>query len=159
MTVAVYPGSFDPITNGHLNLIERGLRVFDRVIVAVAINRSKKPLFSPEERMAMIREAAGDDPRVDVASFTGLLVDFAREQNAAVVLRGLRAISDFEFEFQMTHMNRRLHPGLEMVFMMTDEEYFFVSSSLVREIAAFGGKLRGLVPDNVERKLAERLST
>ena len=161
MTVALYPGSFDPITNGHLNLIERGLRVFDRVIVAVAINRAKQPLFSPEERMALIREAAQlddkiDEARVEIASFTGLLVDFAQQQSAQVVLRGLRAISDFEFEFQMTHMNRRLHPGLEMVFMMTDEEYFFVSSSLVREIAAFGGKVEGLVPANVERALAER---
>jgi pantetheine-phosphate adenylyltransferase len=161
VTVALYPGSFDPITNGHLNLIERGLRVFDRVIIAVAINRAKQPLFSPEDRMALIREAVErddevDQARVEIASFTGLLVDFAKQQNAPVVLRGLRAISDFEFEFQMTHMNRRLHPGLEMVFMMTDEEYFFVSSSLVREIAAFGGKVQGLVPPNVERALAER---
>ena len=158
MTVALYPGSFDPITNGHLNLIERGLRVFDRLIVAVAVNPAKQPMFTPKERMAMIREAIGENDRVEVTSFTGLLVDFAQARKAQVVLRGLRAISDFEFEFQMTHMNRRLHPGIEMVFMMTDEEYFFVSSSLVREIAAFGGKVQGLVPPNVERKLAERLT-
>jgi pantetheine-phosphate adenylyltransferase len=156
VTLALYPGSFDPITNGHLNLIERGLRVFDRLIVAVAINPAKKPMFTPEERMGLIREAVNNDERIVVDSFTGLLVDYARTHKAQVVLRGLRAISDFEFEFQMTHMNRRLHPGLEMVFMMTDEEYFFVSSGLVREIASFGGKVQGLVPPSVEKKLAER---
>jgi pantetheine-phosphate adenylyltransferase len=156
VTVALYPGSFDPITNGHLNLIERGLRVFERLIVAVAVNRAKEPMFSPEERMEMIRGAVGTEQRVEVASFTGLLVDYATERRVQVILRGLRAMSDFEFEFQMTHMNRRLRPGLEMVFMMTDEEYFYVSSGLVREIASFSGQLQGLVPPNVEQKLAER---
>jgi pantetheine-phosphate adenylyltransferase len=154
--IALYPGSFDPITNGHLNMIQRGLRVFDRLVVAVALNVAKTPLFTPAERVAMIRDAVGEEPRLTVDAFNGLLVDYAQQQKATVILRGLRAISDFEFEFQMTHMNRRLNPGIEIVFMMTDEEYFFVSSQLVREIARFGGKLTGLVPANVERLLGEK---
>ncbi len=155
--IAVYPGSFDPITNGHLNIIERGLRIFDRLIVAVAVNVSKKPMFDLAERQALIREAVGDEPRVRVDAFDGLLVDYARRQGAGVILRGLRAISDFEFEFQMTHMNRRLDPGMEIAFLMTDQEYFFVSSQLVREVAAFGGSVEGLVPTAVAAALAGRL--
>ena len=157
--LAVYPGSFDPITNGHLNLVERGIKVFDELVVAVAENVRKQPLFSVAERMELIQEAvtgmAGGE-RVQVDTFRGLLVDYARGRGAHVILRGLRAISDFEFEFQMAHMNRRLHSEIETVFMMTGEDHFFVSSQLVREIAAFGGCVSGLVPIGVERRLLER---
>lgn len=156
MKIVLYPGSFDPVTNGHINLIHRGLAVFDRLIVAVAHNARKTPLFTPEERMAMIRESIGDEPRVEVATFEGLLVEYARKRQVRAVMRGLRALSDFEFEFQLAHMNRRLAPEIEAVFMMTGEEHFYVSSSLVREIAQFGGNLAGLVPDSVERRLKER---
>ena len=156
MKIALYPGSFDPVTNGHLNIVERGLRLFDKLVVGVAINVKKTPLFMPQERMEMLREAIGDNPRVDVDSFEGLLVDFAAKCGASAILRGLRAISDFEFEFQMTHMNRRLKPELETVFMMTGEDYFFVSSQLVREIAAFSGNLEGLVPPTVAKRLTKR---
>ncbi len=158
LSTALYPGSFDPVTYGHLNIVERGLKVFDRLVVSVAINPKKSPLFSPEERIEMIREAVGGDPRIEVESFHGLLVEYATRRGASVILRGLRAISDFEFEFQMAHMNRRLNPQLETVFMMTGEDHFFVSSQLVREIAAFGGDLKGLVPANVERRLRARFS-
>jgi len=156
MRVAIYPGSFDPITNGHLNLIERGLVLFDRLVVAVSNNVRKKPLFSAQERMEMIRAAVGDDDRIDVDSFDGLLVQYCQRRGARIILRGLRAISDFEFEFQMTHMNRQLADEIETVFMMTGEEHFYVSSSLVREIAHFGGSVTGLVPANVEARLMVR---
>ena len=159
MTLALYPGSFDPLTNGHLNLINRGVKVFDRLIVAVAHNVRKQALFSAEERMALIREAVNHDPRIEVASFEGLLVEYAKKRQATVILRGLRAVSDFEFEFQLAHMNRRLGSGLETVFMMTGEEHFYVSSALVREIASFGGQVTGLVPDHVERKLKEKFAS
>ena len=149
MTIALYPGSFDPITNGHVNLINRGLNVFDKLIVAVASNVRKKPLFSTEERIEMIQSAVQSD-RLEVRSFEGLLVDYAREIDARIILRGLRALSDFEFEFQLAHMNRRLgakNPGgIETIFMMTGEEHFYVSSSLVREIASFGAKSTGSPP-------------
>ncbi len=156
MTVAVYPGSFDPITYGHLNIIERGLSVFDKLIVAVATNVNKTPLFSAEERMEMMRRALGDDERVEVDTFEGLLVNYAGRRGAGAILRGLRAISDFEYEFQMAHMNRRLAPTLDTVFMMTGEDHFYVSSQLVREIARFGGNLDGLVPPHVQTALEER---
>jgi pantetheine-phosphate adenylyltransferase len=159
LRIALYPGSFDPVTNGHVNLIERGLEVFDRLVVAVATNVNKTPLFTVDDRMAMIREVIHDNERVDVDSFSGLLVDYAAKRKASVILRGLRAISDFEFEFQMTHMNRRLKPDIEIVFMMTDEEFFFVSSQLVREVASFGGNVSGLVPTHVERMLAKRFAS
>ena len=142
MKVAVYPGSFDPITNGHINLIERGLLIFDKLIVAVATNIKKKPLFEAEERIEMIKKAVPSS-RIEVDTFQGLLVDYAKQKNARIILRGLRALSDFEFEFQLAHMNRRLGAdlpggGLETMFMMTGEEQFYVSSSLVREIATLG---------------------
>ena len=143
---------------GHLNIINRGIGIFDKLVVAIATNVSKTPLFDVQERMALIREAVGDNPNIEVDSFSGLLVDYARDKKAAVILRGLRAISDFEFEFQMTHMNRRLHPGVEIAFLMTDQEYFFVSSQLIREIASFEGDVSGLVPPNVEKQLVERFS-
>jgi pantetheine-phosphate adenylyltransferase len=156
MTLALYPGSFDPLTNGHLNLIHRGLNLFDHLVVAVAENVKKQGLFSVDERMAMMREAVKDEPRVEITTFKGLLVDYAKLREASCVLRGLRAVSDFEFEFQLAHMNRRLGGGLETVFMMTGEEHFYVSSQLVREIASFQGNVNGLVPENVERKLKEK---
>ncbi len=152
----IYPGSFDPLTNGHLSLIHRALRVFDRVIVAVLDNPSKTPLFSVAERMALIQEAAGKEPGVEVDSFKGLLVDYARHKGVSTVLRGLRAVSDFEYEFQMANMNRKLFPDFETVFMMTGEDYFYVSSQLVREIASLGGDVSGLVPANVLKKLQSR---
>ena len=161
MTIALYPGSFDPITNGHVNLINRGLNVFDKLIVAVASNVKKQPLFSVEDRIAMIQDAVQSD-RLEVRSFQGLLVDYAREIDARIILRGLRALSDFEFEFQLAHMNRRLgakNPGgIETMFMMTGEEHFYVSSSLVREIASFGGEVEGLVPELAYQKLKAKFS-
>jgi pantetheine-phosphate adenylyltransferase len=157
---AIYPGSFDPLTNGHLAIIYRGLKVFDRLIVAVANNPQKSPLFTAGERMAFISEAIGNDPRVEVDSFNGLLVDYARSKGVYTVIRGLRAVSDFEYEFQLANMNRKLLPEFEAVFVMTGEDYFFVSAQLVREVATFGGDVTGLVPPNVaeglRRKLGER---
>ena len=159
MTVALYPGSFDPITNGHINIINRGLKVFDKLVIAVAINVRKAPLFSADQRMEMIQEAVGSK-RVKVDCFEGLLVDYAKKQNVNLILRGLRALSDFEFEFQLAHMNRRLgaenENGLDTVFMMTGEEHFYVSSSLVREIASFGGNVSDFIPKNVEEKLTRK---
>jgi len=159
MTVALYPGSFDPVTYGHINLIHRGLGLFDKVIVAVAKNVRKQALFTPEERMAMISEALGENARLEVCAFEGLLVDYAGQRGATCVLRGLRAVSDFEFEFQLAHMNRRLSAGLETVFMMTGEEHFYVSSQMVREVASFGGKVAGLVPPHVEQQLRKKFAS
>lgn len=157
MTIAVYPGSFDPLTNGHLNLLERSLALFDRVIVAVSNNIRKTPLFTRQERMEMIREVVGNDDRIEIDAFDGLLVKYVEKRGAKVILRGLRAIADFEYEFQMTHMNRQLAAEIETVFMMTGEEHFYVSSSLVREVAGFGGSVTGLVPPSVEKRLLERV--
>jgi len=161
MTVALYPGSFDPVTNGHINIIQRGLKIFDKLVIAVAINVRKTPLFQAEERMEMIREAVDSD-RVEIDCFEGLLIDYAKKRQANVILRGLRALSDFEFEFQLAHMNRRLgadiSPGLDTVFMMTGEEHFYVSSSLVREIASFGGNVKDFVPPGVETGLKKKFS-
>ncbi len=148
MRTAIYPGSFDPLTNGHLSIIQRALQMFDRVIVAVAVNPKKVPLFTEEERKELIREAC-PDPRVEVDAFQGLLVEYAKKRGVNVLLRGLRAVSDFEYEFQLANMNRKLAPGIETVFMMTGEDYFYVSSQLVREVASFGGDVQGLVPPHV----------
>jgi len=142
---AVYAGSFDPITRGHEDLIKRSLQFVDRIIVAVATNVSKQPLFTLEERVAFIRAAVGDDARVDVRQFNGLLVDFAREVGASLIIRGLRAVADFEYEFQMALMNRHLAPGLETVFMVPSLDTTYISSSLVREVARFHGDISGLV--------------
>jgi pantetheine-phosphate adenylyltransferase len=158
MRSAIYPGSFDPLTNGHLSLIQRGLKMFDRLIVAIAVNPKKTPLFTTEERVVMIRDAIGAEPRVEIDSFEGLLVDYVRRRNMNVVLRGLRAMSDFEFEFQLANMNRRLAPEVETVFMMTGEDYFYVSSNLVREVASFGGNVEGMVPPNVLAQLRARFA-
>ena len=155
MRIAIYPGSFDPLTNGHLSIIQRALQMFDRVIVAIAVNPKKVPLFSEEERKAFIREACSD-PRVEVDAFYGLLVDYAARRQVNVLLRGLRAVSDFEYELQLANMNRKLAPGIETVFMMTGEDYFYVSSNLVREVAMFGGNVEGLVPPNVLKSLRAR---
>jgi pantetheine-phosphate adenylyltransferase len=147
--VAIYPGSFDPLTHGHLSLIQRGLKIFDGLVVAVAHNPEKSPLFTPEERMELIRQAVGDDRRVEVDSFDGLLVDYAKKRGVHTVLRGLRAVSDFEYEFQLANMNRKLDPEFDSVFVMTGEDYYFVSAKLVREVARFGGDVSALVPPNV----------
>jgi len=156
---AIYPGSFDPLTNGHLAIIQRGLKIFDRLVVAVANNPQKNPLFTVDERKALIAEAIQNDSRVEVDSFDGLLVDYARRKGVHTVIRGLRAVSDFEYEFQLANMNRKLLPDFEAVFVMTGEDYFFVSAQLVREVATFGGDVTGLVPPNVavglRRKVAE----
>ncbi len=156
--VAVYPGSFDPITNGHVDLVKRTLRIFDKVIVAIATNPDKDlSLFSVKERLQMIREVfKGLNGRVEADSFEGLLVDYAEETGAKVIIRGLRAVSDFEYEFQMAMMNRRLKPNLETLFMMTGESEFYISSRLVKEVANFGGNVSGLVPTNVLKKLKEK---
>ena len=157
---AIYPGSFDPLTNGHLAIIQRGLKVFDRLVVAVANNPEKRPMFSAAERKAMIADAVGGDTRIEVDSFDSLLVEYVRHKGIHTVLRGLRAVSDFEFEFQIANMNRHLLPDLETVFVMTGEDYFFVSARLVREVATFGGDVSAFVPPNVlealRRKLADK---
>lgn len=158
MRTAIYPGSFDPLTNGHLSLIHRGLKVFDKLIVAIAVNPKKTPLFSVAERKELILGAVNHDARIEVDDFQGLLVDYAKKRQAYVVLRGLRAVSDFEFEFQLANMNRRLAPELETVFMMTGEDYFYISSNIVREVASFGGNVEGIVPPNVLEKLKTKFA-
>lgn len=146
-SIAVYPGTFDPITNGHLDVLRRALGIFDRVIVTIAPNIRKNPLFSTDERMQFIRDALPEfTGRIEFAVFEGLLVDFCRSRNASVIVRGLRALADFEYEFQFAHMNRRLAPGVDTVFFMTDERNHYVSSSLVKEVASLGGDVTGLVP-------------
>ena len=155
---AIYPGSFDPLTNGHVAIIQRGLKVFDRLVVAVANNPEKRPLFDVNERRAMIADAVGTDPRVEVDSFDSLLVEYVRRKGIHTVLRGLRAVSDFEFEFQIANMNRHLLPDLETVFVMTGEDYFFVSARLVREVATFGGDVSAFVPPNVLESLRRKLA-
>jgi len=154
--LAVFPGSFDPLTNGHLDIVKRGLAVFDRVRLAILVNSEKKPLFSVEERLAILREAFRGKPRLEVDTFSGLLVDYARKVGAGVIIRGLRAISDFEYEFQMALMNRRLDPRIETVFMMPAESYSYVSSRLVKEVFGLGGRVSDLVPPVVERRLREK---
>ena len=154
---AVYAGSFDPITRGHEDLIKRSLQFVDRIVVAVATNVSKQPLFTLEERVAFVRAAIGDDERVDVQQFNGLLVDFARSVGASLIIRGLRAVSDFEYEFQMALMNRHLAPGLETVFMVPSLDTTYISSSLVREVARFRGDVTDLVHPDVAEALRVRL--
>lgn len=155
--IAIYPGSFDPITNGHLDLIERGARLCDRLIVSILRNEDKKPLFTVEERMEMLREVVRGYPHVVVDSFDGLLVDHARQKGATVILRGIRAISDYEYELQMALMNRRLCPSIETVFLMAGEAYSFISSRLVKQVIALGGNISGLVPPSVEVRLKDRV--
>jgi pantetheine-phosphate adenylyltransferase len=154
--VAIYPGSFDPITNGHLDLIERGAKLVDRLIVSILRNDSKQPLFTVEERMEMLQEVIGRFPNVEVDCFDGLLVDYAARKEATVILRGIRAISDYEFELQMALMNRRLGPDIETIFLMAGEEYSYISSRLVKEVFGLGGNISGLVPPTVEARLRKR---
>jgi pantetheine-phosphate adenylyltransferase len=156
--IAIYPGSFDPITNGHLDMIQRGARLFDRLIVSILRNETKAPLFSVEERMEMLREVLHGYPNVEVDSFGGLLVEHAATRGATVLMRGIRAISDYENEWQMALMNRRLQPGLETVFMMASEAHSFISSRLVKEVFSLGGNVAGLVPPSVEARLRGRLT-
>lgn len=154
--VAVFPGTFDPVTNGHVDVLTRGLRLFDRVVIALLVNERKHPLFSREERIDMLNEVVGDDPRVGIETFDGLLVEFARQQGATAVLRGVRAVSDLEYELQMALMNRRLDPTIDTVFLMPAEENTYVSSSLVKEVFMLGGRVSGLVPAAVERRLHDK---
>jgi len=155
-TLAVYPGSFDPLTNGHVDIISRGSRVFDRIIVAILLNVEKAPLFTVAERVEIAREVFAKYPNVEVDTFDGLLVEYARRRQAGVIVRGLRAISDFEFEMQMALMNRHLNPEVETVFMMPAVPYTYVSSRLVKEVVALGGSVTTLVPSLVEDRLREK---
>ena len=155
--VAIYPGSFDPLTNGHLDLIERGSKIFDELIVAILGNPEKEPLFTLEERLEMLREMTRPWPNVSIDSFHGLLVEYAREKGAHAVLRGIRAISDYEYELQMALMNRKLEPALETVFMMPAEQYSYISSRLVKEVFHLGGSVKDLVPLIVEEKLCAKV--
>ena len=155
-TLAVYPGSFDPLTNGHVDIITRGARLFDRIIVAILVNAEKSPLFSMEERVEIVRAAFKGQPNVEVDTFDGLLVDYVERRKARVIVRGLRALSDFETEFQMALMNRRLAPSVETVFMMPAEQYTYISSRLIKEVFSLGGQVRGLVPEIVVTRLQEK---
>lgn len=153
MTIAIYPGSFDPLTNGHVDIVKRGLKLFDKVIISVLNNTNKRPLFSVKERVSIIQECLKDFSRVEVASFEGLVIDYAKERNAHAILRGMRAVSDFENEFQMAMFNRRLNREIQTVFLMTGMRWIFTSSSGIKELASFGGDISGLVPTHVEQKL------
>ena len=157
MPNAIVPGSFDPVTNGHLDIIERAAHLFDNVTVAVVINSSKTPMFTLEERVEMLQEVCAHLSNVSVASFDGLLVEYAAQRGANVIVKGLRAVSDFEFELQMALMNRRLSPSVETVFMMTGAEYSYLSSSIVKEIARLGGSVKGLVPNSVTQRLRQKV--
>jgi pantetheine-phosphate adenylyltransferase len=154
--LAVYPGTFDPLTNGHVDILRRALKIFDRVVVALAENVRKAPLFSLDERRKLIADALGQDGRVEIDAFQGLLADYCRRRGAGVVIRGLRALADFEYEFQSAHMNRRLAPDVETLFLMTGEESFYVSSSLVKEVALMGGDVSRMVPRGVAAALTEK---
>jgi pantetheine-phosphate adenylyltransferase len=154
--IAIYPGSFDPLTNGHVDIIQRGSRLFDRIVVGVLINSEKAPLFTIPERVDIARNVFREWPNVEVDTFDGLLVEYARRKRASVIVRGLRAISDFEYEMQMALMNRRLNPDVETVFMMPAEPYTYVSSRLVKEVVALGGSVSGLVPRLVEERLRDK---
>jgi pantetheine-phosphate adenylyltransferase len=156
-TLAVYPGSFDPITNGHVDIIARGARLFDRIIVAIAANAEKSPLFTTAERIDIARSVFHDTANVEVEAFDGLLVDYVQRRDAQVIVRGLRAVSDFEYEFQMALMNRRLNGAVETVFMMPAEQYSYISSRLIKEVFTLGGRVHGLVPDTVEERLRHKV--
>lgn len=155
--VAIYPGSFDPITNGHLDLVARGSRMVGRLIVAVLRNQAKQPLFSVEERLEMLAEVVKPYPNVEVGAFDGLLVDYAASRGATMIMRGIRAVSDYELDWQMALMNRRLRPEMETVFLVAGEEYSFISSNLVKEVAALGGNVSGIVPPLVEQRLRKKI--
>lgn len=155
-TIAIYPGTFDPITNGHIDLVQRALRFFDEVIIAVAPSLRKQTLFTLGERLTLIHEAIAGMPKSSVESFDGLLVEYVREKQGIAIIRGLRAVSDFEYEFQIAHMNRRLRRDIETVFLMPSEEYSFLSSSIIKEVASFGGSIKGLVPKAVEKAISRK---
>lgn len=157
MKIAIYPGTFDPITNGHLDIVQRAARLFDKVIVTIARNSSKNPMFTEQERLSLITAAVKGNKRVEVDVFDGLLVDYARKKKATAIVRGLRAISDFEYEFQMALMNRKLNDQIETVFMMPNAKYTFLNSSIVREIARLGGDVKEFVPPVVQKALAARI--
>ena len=157
-TLAIYPGTFDPLTNGHVDIIERGARLFDRIIVAIQVNAEEAPLFTTAERVEIARAVFTDRPNVEVDTFDGLLVDYVARRNADVIVRGLRAISDYEFEFQMALMNRRLNARIETIFMMPAEQCTYISSRLIKEVFALGGQVHGLVPDQVEARLREKVA-
>jgi len=157
MRKAIYPGTFDPLTRGHEDLVRRACKLFDKVVVAVAASERKNPLFTLEERIAIAQEALADLPQVEVVGFDCLLMKFVRDQGANVILRGLRAVSDFEYEFQMAGMNRNLHPDVETVFLTPGEQHMFVSATIVREIARFGGDVTKFVPPSVAKRLAAKL--
>ena len=159
MRVAVYPGSFDPVTLGHIDIIQRTSKMFDKVIIGVLKNRSKSPLFTAEERVELLKEVTADIPNVEVQSFQGLLIDFVRQNQANVIVRGLRAITDFEYELQMSQTNQKLDPNIETMFLTTSIEYSYLSSTTVREIAAFGGDLTQFVPEAVALELEKKMNT
>lgn len=156
MKIAVYPGTFDPITNGHIDIINRGLRIFDKIIVTVAVNPGKTPLFSLEERIEMIKQSIGKVENVEVAQFQGLIAEYLKSVNAIAMIRGLRAISDFEYEFQMSLMNRKLNEDVETVFLMPAQEYIHLNSTLIKEVSSFNGDITEYVPKNVEDNLNEK---
>lgn len=156
MKIAIYPGSFDPITNGHLDLIQRGLQLFDRLVVAIADNPDKKPLFSGEERVKMVKTAVKNPKQVEVVLFSGLLANLAKEIKASAIIRGVRAVSDFEFEFQLALMNRKLAPKTETVFLIPSEKYTYLSSNLIKDVARFDGDISCFVPKIVEKRLKEK---
>ncbi len=154
--IAIYPGFFDPITNGHLSIITRGLEIFDKVIISILNNPQKAPLFSIDERISMIKQAVQDNPNIEVDTFGGLLVDYVIQKKANIILRGLRALSDFEYEFQMALMNRKLNRDVQSVFLMTDYKWFYISSTIIKEAASLQGDISGLVPELVNQKLKEK---
>ena len=154
--IAIYPGTFDPLTNGHLSIIKRALKLFDKLIIAILINPQKEPLFSLEERIDMLEEILGDNPKVEVDTFDGLLVDYAVKKNSNVIVRGLRALSDFEYEFQLALMNRKLNRDIQSIFLMTDYKWFYISSTIIKEAARYGGDINGLVPSIVSEKLKKK---
>ena len=156
MRIAVYPGSFDPITNGHLDIIERASKIFDKVVVGVLNNKNKKPKFTSEERVMLIKKVTEHFPNVETASFDGLLVDFAREHSASVIIKGLRTVNDFEYEFQMALLNKTLDNDCETMFMMTNSKYSYISSSMVNELAGYNGDLAGLVPTDIIHYIKEK---
>ncbi|HEY9187214.1 MAG TPA: pantetheine-phosphate adenylyltransferase [Bacteroidota bacterium] len=156
MKIAIYPGTFDPITNGHIDVLERALEIFDTVIVAIAVNSSKIPLFTKEERLDILKNVLKDYPKVIVDSFDTLLMDYAKQKNATAIIRGLRAVSDFEYEFQMALMNRNIYPSASTVFLMPHEKYSFLNSTLIREISRLGGDISQFVPEYVKLKLEEK---